>query len=88
MTGIKHHIQSSIPNDPQSEVSSDAWNEAHDKGDIADVLLDHTKLVHDALGINAATLETHASNYFAVAEHTHNSYVAFAVVRSNNFLRL
>ena len=78
MTGIKHHVQSSTPNDPASEVSSNAWNEAHDKGATADVLTDHDKTLHDALGLNAATLENHNAAYFAVEGHTHNPVVGDA----------
>ena len=54
MVGIKHHTQTAKPDDPAYDVSKDEWNEAHDAGATADVLTDHDKVLHDALGITAA----------------------------------
>lgn len=68
MVGIKHHTQTAKPDDPTKDVSADEWNEEHDKGTIADVLTDHNKAVHDALNIDAATLET--STKAQVQDHT------------------
>ena len=57
---IKHTTPYTKPNNPDHEISEKAWNEDHtiDDGTIAVVKLsDHNKTVHDALGIDAATLE-------------------------------
>src|SRR4030065_2306312 len=54
MVGIKHHTQTAKPDDPAYDVSKDEWNEAHDAGATVDVLTDHDKALHDALGITAA----------------------------------
>ena len=59
MTGIKHSTQGVKTNDPASEISSEAWNKEHDPGETADVLTDHDKALHDALGVNAAELNAH-----------------------------
>ena len=59
MPGIKHSTQGVKTNDPASEISSEAWNAPHDPGETADVLTDHNKALHDALGLDAATLNAH-----------------------------
>ena len=61
MAGIKHLTQSTKPNDTGKEISSTAWNETHDAGACADVLTDHNKATHDALGIAPAS-HTHAAS--------------------------
>lgn len=63
MTGIKHHTQAAVP----AKIGWATYNEEHDAGEIADVLTDHDKAAHDALGIDADTLDGHDSAYFAVA---------------------
>jgi microcystin-dependent protein len=72
--GIKHHTPY-----PGTSIPAESYNEIHDidEGSLSiAVLSDHTKEAHDALGIvagDASTLETHASNYFATADHTHTA---------------
>jgi len=46
MVGIKHHTQTTKPNDPVYDVSANAWNEEHDPGAIADVLSNHDTTTH------------------------------------------
>jgi hypothetical protein len=67
MTGIKHNVVVSSSNSTTAKavsigdpvaVSTNAWNADHVAGTIADVLTDHTKAVHDALAIDAATLNS------------------------------
>jgi microcystin-dependent protein len=72
--GIKHHTPY-----PGTSIPAESYNEIHDVDEASlsiAVLSDHTKEAHDALGIvagDASTLETHASNYFATADHTHTA---------------
>jgi hypothetical protein len=59
-------------NNDSKDVSADAWNEAHAKGNTADVLTDHDKTLHDALGIDAATLG--GSSKAEVQDHAPKSH--------------
>ena len=71
MVEIKHSVISVEPNDATKEVSSTAWNDGHTPGTIADVLTDHDKAAHDALLIDADTLDTqHAAEFAPVAHVT------------------
>ncbi len=72
MTGVKHATQIVGVNNDSKDVSADAWNEAHAKGNTADVLSDHDKTLHDALGIDAATLG--GSSKAEVQDHAPKSH--------------
>jgi hypothetical protein len=63
LTGIKHHTLAV----GSGKIPWASYNEEHDAGAIADVLTDHDKAAHDALDIDADTLDGHDSAYFAVA---------------------
>jgi len=65
MAGIKHHTLTARSNNAEKDVSATAWNEEHDAGTIADVLTDHDKAAHDALGIAPASHgnEAHSSTF-------------------------
>jgi hypothetical protein len=56
LTGVKHTTLVTKVNDGTKDVSADAWNAEHAPGATADVLTDHTKALHDALLLDAATL--------------------------------
>jgi len=73
MVGIKHHTLGTGTNDPTKQVSVTAWQETHDPGACADSLTDHTKATHDALDIDADTVDGSHAAAFAVAAHTHTS---------------
>ena len=80
MVGIKHHTQTAQPDDPAYDVSKDEWNEEHDAGAIADVLTDHNKAAHDALGIDADTVDTkHAADLVLTADHTKAAHDALNI---------
>jgi len=68
---IKHTTPYTKPNNPIYEISKNAWNEDHsiDDGTISIIKLsDHNKASHDALGINADTVDgLHASEMEQVA---------------------
>jgi len=71
---VYHKTQCTIPDNPNAAISRDEWNEGHEIVDASipvAKLSDHTKPVHDALAINADTLDTHDTAYFATADHTH-----------------
>jgi len=54
---IRHNVTSTKQNNPDVEVSSDAWNASHIIDDGALTLAkisDHTKAAHDALGIGGS----------------------------------
>jgi hypothetical protein len=72
MGGIKHSTQGVKTNDPTHEISSVAWNAEHEPGETADVLTDHDKALHDAMGVNAATLNGHTEGQ--VRDHVAKSH--------------
>jgi hypothetical protein len=75
-TGIKHTVPYTGTKLPNTE-----YNAVHSIDDASisiSKLSDHTKTSHDSLGLDAATLETHASNYFATSDHTHTPVVGDA----------
>jgi hypothetical protein len=74
--GIKHAVPYAGTKLPTTE-----YNAVHSIDDASisiSKLSDHTKTSHDSLGLDAATLETHASNYFATSDHTHTPVVGDA----------
>ena len=59
MTGIKHTTQIVGSNNAGSQVSKDAWNVDHAKGDVADVLLNFTSGTATILAFNTYVDITH-----------------------------
>jgi hypothetical protein len=71
MAGIKHSKVATLPQNPLKEVSRDEWNAEHPIDDASipmAKLSDHNKTIHDALGIDATTLE--GSTKTQVQTHT------------------
>jgi len=61
-----------VDGEEAADIVTNARVKAHFPDTIANILSNHTQAVHNALNIDAATLETHAAAYFAVhggAEH-------------------
>lgn len=75
MVGIKHSVVTAKANNAAYDVSATAWNAEHSAGAIADVLTDHNKAAHDALGINADLVDgSHAAAFEAAgAASTHSA---------------
>ena len=82
MAGIKHHKQTSEPDNPDFDVSANEWNEDHDIDDTSipvAKLSDHTKGVHDALGLSHDSLSDVSLNDH-ISSGTIKTTLSFAVV--------